>query len=161
MKIGLRRLMLTFVLVVAAMGTDIGSAQAAGGTLGRWTQAPGITGSCFGGSVCTFSGSVSSTDCKEASGVSCSGTLAGVTTRGPASSCSGTGSTTFTYHSGTLATSRTIPVTVAMTSGVVSIDGSDGFLTVHATANVLCVPEVNWATSFGVPWSGVVSYAST
>ena len=159
MRTGLRRLTLTLALVAAALGVDVGNAQAASATVGRWTQAAGISGSCFGGSICNFGGSVSGADCKEASGVSCSGTLAGVTTQGPASSCSGTGSTTFTYTSTTLQSSRTIPVTVAMTSGVVSIDGSDGLLTVHATANIFCIPEVNWATSFGVPWSGVVSNA--
>jgi hypothetical protein len=152
--------MLTLALAAAALGADVGSAhaQAAGATLGRWTQASGISGSCFAGGICSFGGSVSGTDCKEANGLPCSGSLATVTTRGPASSCSGTGNSTFSYQSSTLPNNHTIPVTVTMTSGAVSIDGSDGQLTVHATANVFCVPVENVVTAFGVPWSGVVSY---
>lgn len=155
------RFALLMIAVAAGFGANTAHADAArGGTLGRWTNAPGVTGECLGGAVCSMAGAVGTADCKEASGASCSGQLNSVEVVGPGGSCSGTGQTTFTYTSGTLMSTQSIPVTVTMASGAVAVDGSNGFLTVHATFDVFCIPEVQFATSFAVLWSGVVSFAS-
>lgn len=149
-------------VVMGALGTTAVHAGAAtGATLGKWTNAYGVTGGCVGGGACWMGGSVGSADCKEANGASCSGQLNSVTLIGPGAACSGTGQTTFTYTSGTLMSTSTIPVTVTMASGVVTVDGSNGSLTVQATFDTPCVPELGVGSTFAVTWSGVVSFAST